>query len=76
MHDNLTIAAQCFFNAFEPEKSDPTRARAVNELLHNKAIRMHNKRFETAELYFARHSDEPIILDEIHASTATANQST
>lgn len=31
---NLTIAARCFFNAFEPEKSDAVRARAVNELLH------------------------------------------
>lgn len=31
---NLTIAARCFFNAFEPEKADPARARAVNELLH------------------------------------------
>jgi hypothetical protein len=31
---NLTIAGRCFFNALEPEKSDATRARAVNELLH------------------------------------------
>lgn len=31
---NLTIAARCFFNAFEPEKSDAIRARAVNEMLH------------------------------------------
>jgi hypothetical protein len=31
---NLTIVGRCFFNAFEPEKSDVTRARAVNELLH------------------------------------------
>ena len=31
---NLTIAGRCFFNAFEPEGSDATRARAVNELLH------------------------------------------
>lgn len=31
---NLTIAARCFFNAFEPEKSDAARAMAVNELLH------------------------------------------
>ena len=31
---NLTIAARCFFDAHEPEKSDAVRARAVNELLH------------------------------------------
>ena len=31
---NLTVAARCFFNSIEPDKSDAVRACVVNELLH------------------------------------------
>ena len=31
---NLTIAGRLFLSSLEPEKSDPLRARAVNEALH------------------------------------------
>jgi 16S rRNA G527 N7-methylase RsmG len=31
---NLTIAGRVFLSAVEPQKSDPVRARAVNEILH------------------------------------------
>lgn len=31
---NLTIAGRMFLSALEPGKSDPVRARAVNEVLH------------------------------------------
>lgn len=31
---NLTIAGRVFLSSLEPEKSDPVRARAINEALH------------------------------------------
>jgi len=31
---NLTIAERCFFDAVAPERSDVSRARQLNELLH------------------------------------------
>lgn len=31
---NLTIAARCFFDAFQPENTDAIRARQINEILH------------------------------------------